>query len=211
MKIDKIFLTLCGMIVAVIVYVNFLGTVKPVLLKRQLDNFPQKIGDFKRVGEQSFSAEVLNVAGVDKYIMWQYQDKTGYTLGLYIGYYRDQTEGSIIHSPKHCMPGSGWEPSLTKEVSITADNGKTYTINRMVLQKGMDKQIAHYWYQGRGRVLANEYIDRAFMIWDSLTRRRSDGSLVRITGAGNRGEADTRSQMRFMASLLPELDKFLPR
>jgi EpsI family protein len=211
MKIDKHFLALCALLVAVILYVNFLGTVKPVPLPEKLANFPQKIGDFKRVSTQEFSEQVLQVAGVDEYIMWQYRNRKGYTLGLYIGYYRDQTEGSIIHSPKHCMPGSGWEPTLLKEVSLTDVNGRTYGINRMVLQKGMDKQIAHYWYQGRGRILANEYIDRALMIWDSIIRRRSDGSLVRITGPGDEKDADIKDQMQFMAALMPVLDKFLPR
>jgi len=211
MKINKAFLILCGLLVTVILYVNFLGTVKPVPLVEKLANFPQKIGNFKRINTQAFSTEVLQVAGVDEYIMWQYQNPQGYTLGLYIGYYRDQTEGSIIHSPKHCMPGSGWEPSLLKVVPFTDVKGRKYKINRMVLQKGMDKQIAHYWYQGRGRVVANEYIDRALMIWDSIIRRRSDGSLVRITGPGNEEAAGIKNQMQFMAVLMPELDKFLPR
>ncbi len=209
MKTDKPFLVLCGLFVAVIIYMNFLGTVRPVSLADRLEDFPQEIGGFKRVGTQEFSDKVLDVAGVDEYIMWQYQNKQGYTLGLYVGYYRDQTEGSIIHSPKHCMPGSGWEPSLVNVVNIVDLTGRTYGVNRMVLQKGMDEQVAHYWYQGRGRVLANEYIDRAFMIWDSIVRHRSDGALVRITGPGG-DDVATRNQVQFIAALMPELEKFLP-
>ena len=208
---DKPFLFLCGLITAVILYGNFSGTVKPISLTESLEDFPQTIGKFRRVQTQTFSKKVLEIAGVDNYIMWQYRDSQGYTLGLYVGYYRDQTEGSIIHSPKHCMPGSGWEPLREEEVNLHDVRGRSYEINRMVLQKGTDKQIAHYWYEGRGRVVANEYEDRAFMIWDSIVRRRSDGALVRITGPGNDQKSDIKKQMQFMAALMPPLDKFLPR
>ena len=211
MRIDKPFVALCCLIVSAILYVNFGNTVTPIPLAKPLEAFPQTIGAFKRIDTQSFSEAVLKNAGMDDYIMWQYQDAQGYTLGLYIGYYQDQIEGGIIHSPKHCMPGSGWEPSQMVAVTTKVADGKTYKITRMVMQKGSDKQIAHYWFQGRGRVIANEYEDRALMIWDSISRRRSDGALVRITGPGNAGVQDSQKQMEFIGTLLPELSQFLPQ
>ena len=211
MRIDKPFVTLCCLLISAILFVNFGGTVKPVALAKPLEAFPQVIGSFKRADTQSFSEEVVKNAGMDEYIMWQYQDAKGYTLGLYIGYYQDQIEGGIIHSPKHCMPGSGWEPFQVGTVTTRATDNTTYKIARMVMQKGSDKQIAHYWFQGRGRVIANEYADRAWMIWDSISRRRSDGALVRITGPGNGGEHDSQKQMEFIGDLLPALAQFLPQ
>jgi len=56
------------------------------------------------------------------------------------------------------------------------------------MQKVEDKQIAHYWFQGHGRVVANEYVYNGLMIWDSITRKRSDGTLVQIIGPGNNEE-----------------------
>jgi len=206
MKIDKPFLLLSGMLVAVIFYLNFMGTVKPVLLPKPLSSFPKQIGAFTMVEIQTFSDEVLKTAGMAEYIMWQYQDRDGYRVGLYIGYYQDQTEGSIIHSPKHCMPGSGWEPMQT---SVEAIDGAA--TNRMLLQKGLDKQLAYYWFHGRGRAVANEYLDRAYMVLDSVTRRRSDGSLVRVIGPGNDLEVADKKQHEFIKALLPVLDGFLPK
>lgn len=206
MKIDKPFLLLSGILLAVIFYLNFMGTVKPVLLPKPLSSFPKQIGAFTMVDAQSFSDEVLKNAGMDEYIMWQYQDRDGYGLGLYIGYYQDQTEGSIIHSPKHCMPGSGWEPIQT---TIKAVDGAS--INRMLLQKGLDKQLAYYWFHGRGRAVANEYLDRAYMVLDSITRRRSDGSLVRIIGSVSDLDVAEKKQQEFIKAILPVLDEFLPK
>lgn len=211
MRIDKPFVSLCCLIISAILFVNFGSTVKPVPLTTPLETLPQVIGSFKRIDTQSFSEEVLKNAGMDEYIMWQYQDAQDYTLGLYIGYYQDQIEGGIIHSPKHCMPGSGWEPFQVGEVTTKTADGKNYKISRMVMQKGSDRQIAHYWFQGRGRVIANEYEDRAWMIWDSISRRRSDGALVRITGTGNDMAHDSQKQMEFIEALLPKLSQFLPQ
>lgn len=211
MKIDKPFVVLCGLIMVAALHVHFGATVQPVPLARPLKDFPKVIGPFTQVGAQTFDDSVVKTAGMDEYLMWQYRDAQGYTLGLYIGYYKDQVEGGIIHSPKHCMPGSGWEPSQMKEVSVPATDGNSYRVSRMVLQKGTDKQIAHYWFQARGRVVASEYMDRAMMVWDSVTRRRSDGTLVRITGSGSDEELDAHKQMEFIGDLLPVISKFLPQ
>jgi len=211
MRIDKPFVTLCCLIISAILFINFGSTVNSIPLTKPLEVFPKVVGSFKRINTQSFSEAVKKTAGMDDYIMWQYQDAQGYTLGLYIGYYQDQIEGGIIHSPKHCMPGSGWQPFQVAEVTTKATDGKTYRIARMVMQKGDDKQVAHYWFQGRGRVIANEYEDRVAMILDSILRRRSDGALVRITGPGSDGEQDSQKQMEFIEALLPKLVQFLPQ
>lgn len=210
MILDKQFVVLCGLIIATACYVHGGGSVVPVALPKPLAAFPQVVGSFTLEGKQSFDDDVVRVAGMDDYLMWQYRDKDGYTIGLYIGYYRDQIEGGIIHSPKHCMPGSGWEPTQMNEDSVTATDGKNYKISRMVLQKRGDKQIAHYWFHGRGRVVANEYVDKCLMIWDSITRKRSDGTLVRVTGPGNNEPLDNKKQIEFIGEVLPMISNFLP-
>jgi EpsI family protein len=209
----KRFLIAAILLIAAIIYVNFLSSVQAVPLLHSLDDFPKQLGQFTMVAEQNFSDSVMNSLGVDHYIMREYQDKAGYPLWLYIGYYESQTEGEIIHSPKHCMPGSGWNAIQTEKISVPApgDKNSSYTINQMLLQKGIDKQLAHYWYHSRGRVVADEYWDRAYMILDSILKRRSDGALVRITGPGNNLSADIDNQKAFVTDLLNNIDLYLPK
>lgn len=211
MKNGKAFIVLCLVLVVAIWWFKGLGTIEPHDLPAPFSEFPKTIGDFTFVGSQQFSDAVIENAGMDEYIMWSYKDPDGYVLGLYVGFYRDQTEGSIIHSPKHCMPGSGWEPSESGVVDFQDVQGRQFKVNRMVLQKGVDKQLAYYWYQGRGRVLASEYADRAYMVLDSITSKRSDGALVRITGPGNNVEEYSKKQQQFMSVLMPVLEKSLPQ
>lgn len=209
----KNFYIAIALLIATAIYVNFLQIVKSMPLLRPISEFPVQLGGFSQIGEnQIFSDGVMANLGVDNYIMRKYRDKDGYTLGLYIGYYESQTEGQIIHSPKHCMPGSGWSTIESKEISLTVADPSLakFYINEMVLQKGLEKQLVFYWYHSRGRIVANEYVDRFYMIVDSLMKKRSDGALVRITGSGEDLARDEEKQRQFAASILKEIDNYLP-
>ena len=199
-----------ALLVLTIIFVNFLGTVQPTLLRRSLADFPRTIGTFQAVDERTFGDNVLGKLGVDHYIMRAYRDPDGYLIWLYIGYYESQTQGEIIHSPKHCMPGSGWDPIINKEVVLDGGRSKGLVIDQMLLQKGAQKQLAHYWYQGRGRIVANEYMDRLYMVLDSLLKRRSDGALIRITGPGADFAQDSKKQQQFIEDLLAVIGDYLP-
>ncbi|MEN8140599.1 MAG: exosortase C-terminal domain/associated protein EpsI [Thermodesulfobacteriota bacterium] len=194
------------LLAATIYLVNFSGTVQPVAPLKPLSEFPANLGDFQVVNDRTFGAEVLGSLGVDHYIMRAYKNPDGYLLWLYIGFYESQSQGEIIHSPKHCMPGSGWNPVINTEVTLAGGP----VIDQMLLQKGEERQLAHYWYQGRGRVVANEYVDRGYMVLDSLLKKRSDGALIRITGPGADFAGDTRKQHHFAQELLAVLDEYLP-
>ena len=54
-------------------------------------------------------------------------------------------------------------------------------VNRVVIEKGFDRQLILYWYQDRGRIVASEYAAKGYLILDATTRNRTDGALVRIS------------------------------
>ncbi len=59
-------------------------------------------------------------------------------------------------------------------------NGTPLKVNRVVIQQGSTRQLVYYWFQQRGRDITNEYLVKWYLFWDSLTRRRTDGALVRV-------------------------------
>ncbi len=194
---------------------NVANRVEPVSLKMPLAAFPKKIGQFVEVDEEEMPPRVLEVLGVDSYILRAYKDPNGYVLWLYIGYFEDQKEGAMIHSPKHCYPGSGWSPIRSDVVTVDVDalgtgEKQRIKINEYLLQKGESRQMVYYWYQSRGRVIANEYVDRFYMIFDSILRRRSDGALVRISGAVDPEGRQKVVLLEFIRELYPHLQEFLP-
>ena len=199
-------------LVIAIIYLKVFTTIEAVPLPADIGNFSKQVGSFSMTGSSEFSEEIVQELGVDSYINRDYRDNDGYQLSLYLGYYEEQREGSMIHSPKNCMPGSGWNPVESSVIPISvSDSNKTYKVNRMLFQKGMDKLIMHYWYQGRNRIVANEYIDRFFLILDSILRHRSEGALVRVIGPWDPSGNNEKKQEQFVANLFPVLQKHLPQ
>ncbi len=192
--------------------VNFGATqVRATPLIRSFDLLPAHIGEFVLVGDSEMDSSVIENLGVDHYIMRVYRSPSGYDLWLYLGYFEEQKEGAMIHSPKHCYPGSGWS-SLSSEITKIKipDSNNTIEINEYILAKSDTRQLVYYWYQSRGRIVANEYLDRLFMLFDSLTKRRSDGALIRISGPANDVQKARKFQQQFINALYPVLAEFLP-
>lgn len=120
------------------------------------------------------SSEEQRVAGMDSYLMRDYG-----AFSLYVGYYESQTQGNTIHSPKNCLPGAGWEPLTSTREAIPTENGPI-RVNRYLLQRGEERALVLYWYQGRGRTQASEYLVKWDLLRDSALRGRSEEALVRV-------------------------------
>jgi EpsI family protein len=129
---------------------------------------------------------------------------------LYVGYYNSQRQGDTIHSPQNCLPGAGWQPVSAERTRI-AGVGGSIPVNRYVIQKGLDRQVVLYWYQGRGRVIANEYLNKAMLMVDAARLNRTNGGLVRlIAPVVTTTEAASNELSAFAAALLPRLSEHLP-
>ena len=153
--------------------------------------------------------DVLGQLGVDDYVNRQYAVGFGAPVGVYVGYYAYQRQGDTIHSPQNCLPGAGWRPVEGGEARVPA-GGDDVTVNRFVIQKGLDRQVVYYWYHGRGRVVANEYANKALLMFDAARLDRTDGGLVRlITPVATTTEAATTQLSAFVAAIFPHLDRVL--
>ena len=68
-----------------------------------------------------------------------------------------------------------------------------------------------YWYQGRGRIEPSEYRDKLNTVWDSVSRQRSDGAIVRVmTGVGSDEAGAERAAADLAARLAEKLTPFVP-
>ena len=144
---------------------------------KPFSEFPLEIGQWKgKKGE--LDQQVYNILGVEDYILANYRKTSGEMVNLYVGFYQSQKEGDIIHSPKNCMPGAGWNITDTSIETIhMTDTKKTIKVIKLILQKGAEKQVVLYWFQSRGRIIASEYMQKIWLVIDSITKHRTDGSL----------------------------------
>jgi EpsI family protein len=71
----------------------------------------------------------------------------------------------------------------------------------------------YYWYEERGRRIASEYWSKWYLLFDAITKNRSDGALVRLITTVLPGEPERDADKRlhsFMHELLPSLSNYLP-
>jgi EpsI family protein len=179
--------------------------------------------DGYRVEDQHLSNEERRVAGMSDYVARLYLRDTVPAFTTFVSYYERQTQGKTIHSPRNCLPGAGWE-ILTAGQAAVVVNGAKQTLNRYVLKKGASTAVAFYWYQGRGRVVANEYAVKWNLLRDAAFAGHTEEALVRVVVPvaavpGNpspeleaKGVADA-SELggRIAARLVEEVSRALPR
>jgi EpsI family protein len=156
-----------------------------------------------------FADDVVEELGADEYVNRIYLDHA-VPVGLYTGFYASQRQGDAIHSPQNCLPGAGWQPVMSERVDI-GDGAARQTINRVLITKGRERQAVLYWYQGRGRVIANEFANKALLMVDAARLGRTDGGLVRlITPVVHTPEEAFARLDKFATALIPLLWEHLP-
>jgi EpsI family protein len=182
--------------------------------RRQLSQLPLNIDTWSG-RDLAIDQEVLKVLGPGDFMLRTYAGgaQSDIPVQAFIGYFASQRAGDTIHSPKNCLPGSGWVTKEAAYVSLRAPGGKTFLVNRFVVQKGDDKQLVLYWYQAHNRIVASEYAAKYYLVRDAIWMNRSDGALVRITTPLIPGEPFTDAEKRavdFAEALVFQLKDHVP-
>lgn len=184
---------------------------EPVVAREQLKDLSYQVGDWKGF-EAPLPQNIVTAVSVTDYTNRRYFRPDEPEVDLYVGYYASQRTGDTIHSPKNCLPGSGWDPIQQGYTSIPMAQGQQIKVNEYVVAQELQKDLVFYWYQGRGRVIASEYWGKFWMIDDAITRNRTDGALVRlITPIMGDDEAAAHARLeKFAQIVFPSLSKFIP-
>jgi EpsI family protein len=198
---------------------------EPELPRKPFAEYPRELGGF--VGRDlEMKAEVLDLLKLTDYVMRVYRPDPGgrpdsafegqtrqaaAPVWLYVGYYGSQRTGATYHSPKNCLPGGGWVFKSSEPVEGVIPGAPEAAVNRVVIEKGFERQMILYWYQDRGRIVADEYAAKGYLILDATTRNRTDGALVRISTpiVGSEDEAWSHL-LNFVKVATPPLGEHLP-
>ena len=187
--------------------------------RRVLENLPFEFGAWKGQRAPDFDQRVLTLLGVEDHLNRFYLNDAGVPVFLYVGYHESQKQGDTIHSPLNCLPGAGWNPVQSVRVTIPVARGaqsSAIEINRIVIQKGLEKQVVLYWYQSHGRVIASEYWGKIFTVIDAVQRNRTDAAMVRVISPVLRNDPQAeedaeRYGIDFVRSAFPLLSDLLPQ
>ncbi len=178
--------------------------------------FPSSLGGWVQTGpDAELDQATLDILKPSDTLQRSYVSPSSRVgVNLFIAYFQTQRTGSTPHSPKNCLPGSGWEPVRTPAMVKVEVPGRAdpITVNQYLVAKGDQKDVVLYWYQSHGRVIASEFKAKFWLIADSIRYRRSDTSLIKVVVPAPDGDlgkaASTAAQ--FVQAVFPALTRQLP-
>jgi len=179
-----------------------------------LETFPSVIGGWQMTRDVEIEKDIQDVLKASDILERIYVNpslKAG--VNLFIAYFQTQRTGAAPHSPKNCLPGSGWEPVETPgRVSIAVSGWPALVVNRYVVARGDQRSVVLYWYQSHNRVIASEFDAKFWLVADSIRYRRSDTALVKVVVPVADGDAAQAvdTAVRFVQAAFPALVQQLP-
>jgi EpsI family protein len=176
-------------------------------LSKPLEEFPLRLGDWVGSVRERLLPNMEKALSATEYIGRTYST-SGTQLDLFIAYYSLQRAGETMHSPKVCLPGSGWEFWSFGSADVRVNN-TAYRINKHRAQSGGKRAVLLYWYQTPDRIVANEYLGKVYLVWDSITTGHRSGSMVRIMVPDEPSYVE--EAVRFASLVIPELKGFYGR
>jgi len=178
-----------------------------------LSQFPVNFAGWAGI-DQEIGQETLDVLGTGDFLSRIYTQNTGKVpVSLFIGYFPTQRTGQTIHSPKHCLPGSGWVFESSNSIDLMDATGKPNRVGEYVIANGAARQFVIYWYQAHGRTVANEFMAKIYMVTDAMKMNRTDGALVRVITPVGSDEGISSARKRaeeFAMQLAPLLPRYIP-
>ncbi len=175
-KVSYPFITIIFLIIISVIIVGSIDTREEIIPKRKaFIEFPAKLAGWTGV-QRSLDSNVINTLKVSDYIMSDYIKEGSIPVNFYVAYYESQRKGVSPHSPKVCIPGGGWQISDISRIELT-----DFPVNRIIIKKDQRVQLVYYWFQQRGRLIANEYFMKWYLFKDALLLNRTDGAMVRLT------------------------------
>lgn len=184
-----------------------------VLATQPLSAFPRQIGSWQMVSEGVVEPEIRAVINADDYLTRDYASHSSrLPANLFIEYFQTQRTGRTPHTPKNCLPGTGWVAASAAIVPLTVPGEpQPVPVNRYVVAKGENKSLVMYWYQSHGRVVASEYKAKMYTVADALRFNRTDTAMVRVVVPidGSEEEASAAA-VSFIKAFFGQLRAFLP-
>ncbi len=178
-----------------------------------LVSLPKAQGEWHAVGDDGVvDPGVLDVLKADDILNRDYADAAGGHANLFIAAFRSQRNGKSPHSPKNCLPGSGWTPMVEDYSTVQIPGGRSIEVNHYIVNHGEDQSLVLYWYQSRDRVVANEYKAKFWVVADAMRYNRSDTALVRVVvNIRNHDNAQAeRIAVNFVRSFFEPIRTILP-
>jgi len=202
-----------SLFIAVVATTPFAERDNTPIAAKPMSSFPLSLGQWESY-ESRLPVSIETAADASDYYYGNFVfPGDNKRVNLYIAYYEDQKLGAAPHSPTLCIPGDGWVIRSDTPIPLTAQNGKTIYVSRLMMTKGDKTSIAYYWLKQGDRTFSAQFKARLDLIRFAITENRADAALIRLIAFVDSGEsieaADARLQ-DLATELLDVLSDFVP-
>ena len=186
------------------------AAVASVPIPSPLSSLPSNLGEWRTISQLQFSAEILGMLKPTDYLYRTYAGPDGRKITLYVGYHDGGEASGEIHSPRHCLPGSGWEKLSGETLTVATARGPVHC-TKCVYRKGEVSEMFLYWFHVKGKSLASEYSLKLAEVANAITSGRRDAAFVRVSLPVDADESSAeKAATGFIREMYPWLGERLP-
>jgi EpsI family protein len=117
----------------------------------------------------------------------------------------------VSHPPELCLMGGGWSRT-NKDIQKFSIGDDELRINRLIIEKGSEKDVVMYLYKSGSRLTPNYYAQQLGIVINSALRRSTSSALIRFSCPIVDGDIEGATEQieRFAREAIPVLKKSLP-
>ena len=128
-------------------------------------------GAYRAYEDEPLDAEFLDVLRAREVLFRTYDPAADEPVWLFLGYFDRQKEGSQVHSPRHCYPGSGWNIERELQTPAPWRNG---VLPALVVSNGAERRLVCFWYQTPTATVGDVFRLKLALTRRALLRRPQD-------------------------------------
>lgn len=173
--------------------------------------FPLVIDEW--VGERSVLGEAVQRSlGTDDYLNGAFRSReTGSVVYVLVSWYDHQTTAHAAHAPTSCLVGGGWD--VRRKHVLAPNQDRPFPMTQMVLNREGLPMLSNFCFLQRGRVVVSEWLNKWYLLADSVVMQRTDGALVRfeMPVPPSRSMEEAQAELdRFIGRFRERLSPYLP-
>ena len=170
------------------------------------DTFPLEIGDWKGT-KDTLDPQIIELLNPQAIISATYVNSDGISIHLLFDFFSSEAAFGGPHSPRNCLPGSGWIITETTANNIKNKNS-VIPAGRFQLKLHKSKQVMDFWYITNYGETANDYIFKLYELLSALTFQPRDVAFVRFVAKDD--PQSLKALEEFQTLMLKEIYGHLP-
>ncbi|MDP3024009.1 MAG: EpsI family protein [candidate division Zixibacteria bacterium] len=157
--------------------------------------------------EYHFSDNTYQILRTDASTFRKYVDQQGNIVWLFLAYFKSQKYGSQIHSPKNCLPGSGWNILKKDKYYFKVGLSDSLCSNLFTISDGKESELMFYWFITESGIVTNEFMLKLDLVLNSLRHKPTHAAFVRMTISLQR--SDEKTVIQVFENFYKEFDSYI--